>query len=87
MPKTYEVNFDGLVGPTHNYSGLSFGNTASTSHKLSISNPKEAALRSQEGNLGDDDYQRRPGERRGRYVCSRRGRPVSSEQRGSTNMA
>ncbi|WP_420888645.1 N-succinylarginine dihydrolase, partial [Chromobacterium amazonense] len=21
----YEVNFDGLVGPTHNYSGLSFG--------------------------------------------------------------
>src|SRR5207253_11089950 len=44
MPKTYEVNFDGLVGPTHNYSGLSFGNTASTSHKLSISNPKEAAL-------------------------------------------
>lgn len=25
----YEVNFDGLVGPTHNYSGLSFGNVAS----------------------------------------------------------
>lgn len=26
----HEYNFDGLVGPTHNYSGLSFGNIAST---------------------------------------------------------
>ena len=25
----YEVNFDGLVGPTHNYAGLSYGNVAS----------------------------------------------------------
>ncbi|MEX7508679.1 N-succinylarginine dihydrolase, partial [Acinetobacter baumannii] len=24
--KGYEVNFDGLVGPTHHYAGLSFGN-------------------------------------------------------------
>ncbi|MEO0880772.1 MAG: N-succinylarginine dihydrolase, partial [Pseudomonadota bacterium] len=24
-----EVNFDGLIGPTHNYAGLSFGNVAS----------------------------------------------------------
>ncbi|MEQ3641325.1 MAG: N-succinylarginine dihydrolase, partial [Alteromonas sp.] len=24
--KQFEVNFDGLVGPTHNYAGLSFGN-------------------------------------------------------------
>ncbi|HCS43554.1 MAG TPA: hypothetical protein DIW52_12105, partial [Pseudomonas sp.] len=23
--KSYEVNFDGLVGPTHNYGGLSYG--------------------------------------------------------------
>ncbi|HCS81910.1 MAG TPA: hypothetical protein DIV42_12185, partial [Alteromonas macleodii] len=23
--KQFEVNFDGLVGPTHNYAGLSFG--------------------------------------------------------------
>ena len=23
---TLEANFDGLVGPTHNYAGLSFGN-------------------------------------------------------------
>ncbi|MGO1273934.1 MAG: N-succinylarginine dihydrolase, partial [Pseudomonas helleri] len=22
--KSFEVNFDGLVGPTHNYGGLSF---------------------------------------------------------------
>lgn len=40
----FEVNFDSLVGPTHNYSGLSFGNTASTAHKNASSNPKAAAL-------------------------------------------
>jgi len=40
----YEVNFDGLVGPTHNYSGLSFGNIASESSLKDISNPKLAAL-------------------------------------------
>jgi len=40
----YEVNFDGLVGPTHNYSGLSFGNIASTSNSKGIANPKLAAL-------------------------------------------
>ncbi len=44
VSKTYEVNFDGIVGPTHNFSGLSFGNVASLSHKAGISNPKEAAL-------------------------------------------
>jgi len=42
--KAYEVNFDGIVGPTHNYSGLSFGNVASLNHKMNPSNPKEAAL-------------------------------------------
>ena len=42
--KTYEVNFDGIVGPTHNYSGLSYGNIASTEHEKMMSNPKEAAL-------------------------------------------
>lgn len=41
---TYEVNFDGLVGPTHNYAGLSYGNVASLSNATSVSNPKEAAL-------------------------------------------
>ena len=44
MTDAFEVNFDGLVGPTHNYSGLSFGNLASTQNKASVSNPKEAAL-------------------------------------------
>ncbi len=39
-----EVNFDGLVGPTHNYAGLAFGNMASTKHAELVSNPKEAAL-------------------------------------------
>ncbi|WP_035053527.1 N-succinylarginine dihydrolase [Andreprevotia chitinilytica] len=38
-----EANFDGLVGPTHNYSGLSFGNVASQSNAASIANPKAAA--------------------------------------------
>ncbi|MCF2909486.1 N-succinylarginine dihydrolase [Pseudoalteromonas sp. DL2-H2.2] len=40
----YEVNFDGLVGPTHNYAGLSYGNVASKSNANKISNPKQAAL-------------------------------------------
>ncbi|MEL7614154.1 N-succinylarginine dihydrolase [Vreelandella titanicae] len=39
-----EVNFDGLVGPTHNYSGLAVGNVASMSHGGLVSNPKEGAL-------------------------------------------
>jgi succinylarginine dihydrolase len=40
----YEVNFDGLVGPTHNYGGLSYGNVASQSNSQAVSNPREAAL-------------------------------------------
>ncbi|MWV16053.1 N-succinylarginine dihydrolase [Pseudomonas sp. L-22-4S-12] len=40
----YEMNFDGLVGPTHNYGGLSYGNVASQSNSQAASNPKEAAL-------------------------------------------
>lgn len=39
----FEVNFDGLVGPTHNYAGLSFGNVASFSNAESSSNPRSAA--------------------------------------------
>ncbi|WP_145560250.1 N-succinylarginine dihydrolase [Yersinia mollaretii] len=39
----YEVNFDGLVGLTHHYAGLSFGNEASTTHQNNISNPRLAA--------------------------------------------
>lgn len=38
-----EANFDGLVGPTHNYAGLSFGNVASQQHAAQPSNPKAAA--------------------------------------------
>ncbi|MDK9587565.1 N-succinylarginine dihydrolase [Lelliottia wanjuensis] len=41
--KAHEVNFDGLVGLTHHYAGLSFGNEASTKHRFQISNPKLAA--------------------------------------------
>ncbi len=39
-----EVNFDGLVGPTHNYSGLALGNVASMTHGGLVANPREAAL-------------------------------------------
>lgn len=42
--KTIEANFDGLVGPSHNYAGLSFGNVASKSNANAVSNPKKAAL-------------------------------------------
>ncbi|RTQ99907.1 N-succinylarginine dihydrolase [Halomonas nitroreducens] len=43
-PTVREVNFDGLVGPTHNYSGLAHGNVASMSHEGLVANPREAAL-------------------------------------------
>lgn len=39
-----EINFDGLVGPTHNYSGLAHGNVASMTHQGLVANPREAAL-------------------------------------------
>ena len=39
-----EVNFDGLIGPTHNYSGLSPGNLASVNHARQMSHPRAAAL-------------------------------------------
>ncbi|MGQ7958716.1 N-succinylarginine dihydrolase [Pseudomonas sp. SP16.1] len=39
----HEMNFDGLVGPTHNYGGLSYGNVASQSNSQAVSSPKEAA--------------------------------------------
>ncbi len=39
-----EVNFDGIVGPTHNYAGLAIGNIASQQHRREISNPRAAAL-------------------------------------------
>jgi succinylarginine dihydrolase len=39
-----EVQFDGLVGPTHHYAGLSPGNLASQAHAGEVSNPRAAAL-------------------------------------------
>jgi succinylarginine dihydrolase len=39
-----EINFDGLVGPTHNYGGLAQGNLASASNEGKVSNPRQAAL-------------------------------------------
>ena len=39
-----EYNFDGLVGPTHNYAGLGTGNLASMASKHHVSSPKRAAL-------------------------------------------
>ncbi|YCH23229.1 N-succinylarginine dihydrolase [Pseudomonas sp. D1-3] len=42
-PTSCELNIDGLVGPTHNYGGLSHGNVASQSNCQVASNPREAA--------------------------------------------
>ncbi|MFM5929733.1 MAG: N-succinylarginine dihydrolase [Novosphingobium sp.] len=39
-----EINFDGLIGPSHNYAGLSFGNLAATAHAGQVSHPRAAAL-------------------------------------------
>lgn len=39
-----EINFDGIIGPSHNYAGLSFGNVASMSHAGEVSQPRAAAL-------------------------------------------
>ncbi|MBL9026790.1 MAG: N-succinylarginine dihydrolase [Myxococcales bacterium] len=44
MSGLVEVNFDGLVGPTHNFAGLSAGNVASQESEGSASNPRAAAL-------------------------------------------
>ncbi|MBW0145530.1 N-succinylarginine dihydrolase [Sphingomicrobium clamense] len=39
-----EINFDGLIGPSHNYAGLSLGNLASTKNAGDVSQPRAAAL-------------------------------------------
>ena len=44
MTYSGEINFDGLIGPTHNYAGLSQGNLASQKHLNQTSNPQAAAL-------------------------------------------
>lgn len=42
--KSLEYNFDGIVGPTHNYAGLAFGNVAAAMHASMPSNPKAAVM-------------------------------------------
>ena len=39
-----EINFDGIVGPSHNYAGLSLGNLASAKNAGKIARPRAAAL-------------------------------------------
>jgi succinylarginine dihydrolase len=39
-----EINFDGIIGPSHNYSGLSLGNLASAINRGNVSHPRAAAL-------------------------------------------
>ena len=39
-----EVNFDGLVGPTHHFGGLGVGNVASQTNRARVSRPRDAAL-------------------------------------------
>lgn len=39
-----EINFDGLIGPSHNYAGLSLGNLASSRNAGAVSHPRAAAL-------------------------------------------
>ena len=42
--RVVEINFDGLIGPTHNYAALSFGNLASASNAGAVARPRDAAL-------------------------------------------
>ena len=39
-----EINFDGIIGPSHNYAALSLGNLASAGNAGSVSRPRDAAL-------------------------------------------
>ncbi|MBB4618631.1 N-succinylarginine dihydrolase [Sphingomonas abaci] len=39
-----EINFDGLIGPSHNYAGLSPGNLAATRNAGATAHPRAAAL-------------------------------------------
>lgn len=39
-----EINFDGIVGPSHNFAGLSLGNLAATASAGTSSHPRGAAL-------------------------------------------
>jgi len=48
-----EINFDGIVGPSHNYAGLSLGNLAATAHAGDVSYPRAAALQGLEKMRGN----------------------------------
>ena len=39
-----EINFDGIIGPSHNYAGLSLGNLASQRNAGDVSQPRAAAF-------------------------------------------
>ena len=39
-----EINFDGIIGPSHNYAGLSLGNLASAKNAGVVAQPRAAAL-------------------------------------------
>ena len=39
-----EINFDGIVGPSHNFAGLSLGNLAATANAGKVARPRDAAL-------------------------------------------
>ena len=44
MSAVVEINFDGIIGPSHNYAGLSLGNIASSTNAGATAYPREAAL-------------------------------------------
>jgi len=44
MSALVEINFDGIIGPSHNYAGLSIGNIASSTNAGETAFPREAAL-------------------------------------------
>lgn len=48
-----EINFDGIVGPSHNYAGLSPGNLAATANAGDLSFPRAAALQGLDKMLGN----------------------------------
>ena len=44
LPELVEINFDGIIGPSHNYAGLSHGNLAATRNAGKVAHPRAAAL-------------------------------------------
>ncbi len=43
-PQAYQINYDGLPGPTHNFGGLGSGNIPSMENAMGRSRPRDAAL-------------------------------------------